>query len=119
MAKLSTEDSILLTIKHLIGGVVETTEYYDLDLMIFLNSTFTVLAQLGVGPEEPFKVDGPNTAWTDFEYDDLEAVKEYLYLKTKLTFDPPQNGSIMQAYNDRATELEWRLEVYSEELKDG
>ena len=119
MAKLSTEDSILLTIKHMIGGVVEQSDYFDLDLLIFLNSTFTVFAQLGVGPEEPFKVEGPDTAWTEFEYNDLEAVKEYLYIKTKLAFDPPQNGSIMQAYKDRATELEWRLEVYSEELKDG
>lgn len=115
----NVEDSILLSIKKMIGGIDEENDHFDTDLKIFINSTFTVLAQIGVGPEEPFKIKGPETKWSAFDYSDLEAVKEYMYLKTKLTFDPPQNGSVMQAYNDRASELEWRLGVFSEELIDG
>lgn len=119
MAEINTEDSILLSVKKLIGGLDEENTYFDTDLKIFINSTFTVLAQVGVGPNEPFRITGPETLWSDFECFDLEAVKEYMYLKVKLTFDPPQNGSAMQAYDDRAKELEWRLGVFSEELKDG
>lgn len=119
MANIKPEDSILLSVKHLIGGLDEDNTYFDMDLKIFINSTFMVLAQVGVGPDEPFKITGPETLWSEFECFDLESVKEYMYLKVKLAFDPPQNGSVMQAYNDRAAELEWRLGIFSEELKDG
>lgn len=118
MSELNVEDSILLSVKKLIGGLDEENTYFDLDLKIFINSTFTVLAQVGVGPAEPFKITGPETTWDEFDCHDLEAVKEYMYLKTRLTFDPPANSSVSAAYNDRAAELEWRLGIFSEELND-
>lgn len=118
MSELKTEDSILLSIKKLIGGLDEEDTSFDLDLIIFINSTFTVLAQVGVGPAEPFRVNDKNTLWSDFEYNDLEAVKEYMFLKVKMTFDPPLNSSIMEAYRQRANELEWRLHIFSEELNN-
>ena len=108
-------DSILLSIKKLIGGLDETPAPFDTDLIIFINATFTVLAQLGVGPAEPFKIEDASATWDDFECGNLEAVKEYIYLKVKLVFDPPANSSVMEAYRARANELEWRMNVISEE----
>ena len=119
MSIANNSDSILLSIKSLIGGLDETVTRFDTDLMIFINSTFTVLSQVGVGPDEQFRIEGPDEVWSDFECHDLEAVKEYMYLKVKLTFDPPLNSTILNAYQERASELEWRLGVISEELADG
>ena len=118
MSDLNTTDSILLSIKKLIGGLDEEDTSFDMDLIVFINSTFTVLAQVGVGPAEPFRISDKTAKWSDFDYDDLEAVKEYMFLKVKMIFDPPLNGSVMDAYRQRANELEWRLNVFSEELHD-
>lgn len=111
-------DSILLTVKKMIGGIDEVSTVFDTDLITIINSTFMVLAQLGVGPDVPYRISGPDNEWSEFECFDLEAVKEYLYLKTKMTFDPPANGSAASSYEQRAAELEWRLQIFSEELKD-
>lgn len=119
MANPKPEDSILLSVKRMLGGLDEENKYFDLDLIIYINSIFTVLAQVGVGPSTPYKIVDATDEWSDFECYELEAVKEYIYLKTKLTFDPPSSGSVMQAFKERANELEWRLMIFSEELNDG
>ncbi len=110
-------DNILQTIKKLLGGYDGENTYFDTDLIIFINSAFVTLAQLGVGPVQPFVID-ENTLWEEFECYDLEAVKEYIYLKVKTVFDPPLNSSILGAYQSRMSELEWRLNVFVEDLKD-
>lgn len=112
-------ESILLSVKHAIGGLDENVSYFDPDLIMFINSAFTVLAQLGVGPEEPFKIEDSSNEWSEFEYNDIEAVKEWMFIRVKTLFDPPINGSVMQAYKERQAELEWRMNVMSEEIKDG
>lgn len=112
-------ESILLSVKHAIGGQDEKVTHFDSDLIMFINSAFTVLAQLGVGPETPFKIEDSSTEWSEFEYNDIEAVKEWMFIRVKLIFDPPSSGSVMQAYKDRKAELEWRMNVMSEEIKDG
>ena len=113
------KSSILLTVKHAMGGLDEEETFFDPDIIMYLNSQFMVLAQLGVGPVEPFKVEDADTEWSEFECNDLEGVKEYLTLRTKLVFDPPLNGTVMQAHERRIDELTWRLNVFSEEIKDG
>ena len=114
----SVSESILLTVKKMIGGLDEDNEHFNLDLITIINSTFMVLCQLGVGPNTPYRITGPGNTWDEFECFDLEAVKEYMFLKTKMIFDPPSNGSAVGAYEQRATELEWRLQIFSEELKN-
>lgn len=111
-------ESILLTVKKMIGGLDEDNEYFNTDLITIINSTFMVLCQLGVGPNTPYRISDATNTWSEFDCFDLEAVKEYMFLKTKMIFDPPSNGSAMSAYEQRAAELEWRLQVFSEELKN-
>lgn len=118
MDEQTIRESILLTVKKMIGGLDEENEVFDTDLITIINSTFMVLAQLGVGPDIPYKIEGPDNTWSEFECFDLESVKEYIYLKTRMTFDPPANGSAASSYEQRAAELEWRLQIFSEELKD-
>lgn len=119
MDEQEVRDSILLSIKKKIGGLDEDNEYFNTDLILNINASFMVLAQVGVGPAIPYKIDGPENTWDEFECHNLEGVKEYLFIKAKLTFDPPQNGSAMNALEKRADELEWRLQIFSEELNNG
>ena len=119
MNQEEVRESILLTIKKMIGGLDEENDHFDTDLITIINSTFMVLCQLGVGPDTPYKIEGSDNTWDEFECFDLASVKEYLYLKTKLTFDPPSNGSASSSYEQRVAELEWRLQIFSEELKNG
>lgn len=113
-------NSILLTIKRMLGGLVDDEGHFDLDLIVLINSAFTKLWQLGVGPSDtPFKIEDLTTEWSEFEYDDIEMVKESIYLYVKTIFDPPSNASVLQAYKDRMFEDDFRMNIMAEEIKDG
>lgn len=104
--------SILTTIKKLLG-IVEEYEAFDQDILVMINSAFLNLKQLAVGPEEGFSISSKEQVWTDFlpEGSLLEAVKQYLYLKVRITFDPPSSSFVLEAYNKQIQELEWRMNV--------
>lgn len=103
-------DSILTSIKKLLG-IDEESTYFDQDIIIHINSAFTILTQLGVGPEEGFSITDKYTTWDDFVSDDprLDSIKTYIYLKVKLIFDPPSQSSVLEAYKEQINEFEWRL----------
>ena len=112
-------ESILTSIKKLLGITEEYTDF-DTDIIIFINSVFPVLQQLGVGPEEGFKIEGSSTTWKDYLGEDetkIAFVKTYIYLKVKMVFDPPLSNSIIESYNRTLNELEWRITVKVDEMK--
>ena len=102
---------ILETVRKLVGGS-EGNDAFDTDLLTHINSTFSVLTQIGVGPSAGFLATA-DSKWSDFLGDEikLEMVKSYVYLKAKLIFDPPQNSSVAQAMKQHADEFEWRVSV--------
>lgn len=105
--------SILEDIKKMIGPSA-SYDAFDQELMIHINSVFSILKQMGVGPQdETFKITGTSEDWYDFfeEGENLEMVKTYLFLKVKTIFDPPQSSAVADAYNRQISELEWRLNV--------
>jgi hypothetical protein len=105
------EESILTSIKLLLGAPEEYTAF-DPQIIMHINSVFTILHQLGVGTEEPFKITGKEETWSDFiEEGELECVKEYIYCKVKLIFDPPANSFVVEQFNKRIDECEWRMNV--------
>ena len=109
------ETSILTSIKKLLG-IEEGYTHFDSDIIIHINSAFATLNQLGVGPVTCFKIEDANTGWSSFvgERTDLENIKSYIYLKTRLIFDPPQNSFLVDAIKDQIKELEWRLYIQME-----
>lgn len=111
-------DSILTSVKKLLGISEEYTAF-DTDIVIHINSVFTILAQLGVGPEKGFSIVDDSAVWSDFipEGELMEAVKSYIGLKVKLLFDPPSSSSAMQSYTNLISELEWRLNVLCDKEK--
>lgn len=108
-------DSILASIKKLLG-IPEEYEHFDADVIMHINSAFSVLTQLGVGPEEGFHIKDASTTWFEFLYDDprLEFVKTFVHLKVKLGFDPPLSSAAIEAINRQVSELEWRINVAAE-----
>ena len=105
-------DSILTSIKkHL--GITEDYEHFDADIITHINSVFTILMQIGVGPENGFKITDKSQVWSDFMPDDerLEFVKTYIEKRVKLMFDPPQSSAVIDVINRQIEELEWRLYV--------
>lgn len=105
-------DSILISIKKLLG-ITGGYEHFDPDIIMHINSAFSVLNQLGVGPEEGFRIDGEGAEWSEFLKDDtrLEFVKTYIFLKVKLGFDPPFSSAVLESINRQISELEWRINV--------
>lgn len=105
-------ESILGSIKKQLGIGEEYTQF-DSDVTININTAFSVLTQLGVGPQEGFFIKDKSSKWTDFigEEKKLELVKTYIYLKVKLVFDPPQSSAVIEVYKENIKELEWRLNV--------
>ena len=106
------QESILKTIKQL-TGCPDDFEQFDLDLTIHINSAFATLTQLGVGPKEGYRITGPDNVWSEFEEDTKKAslIKDYVYIKTRLLFDPPTSGSLMDSLKEQLKEMEWRLYI--------
>lgn len=104
-------ESILTSIKKLLG-IPESYDAFDTDIIIHINTVFTILYELGVG-NEAFSISDATTTWDDFIGDsrDLELVKTYVYLKVKLVFDPPTSAAAIQATKDLISELEFRINV--------
>lgn len=105
-------DSILKTIKKLLGISDEET-HFDTDIIMHINSVFSILHQLGVGPDKSFSIQDDTATWDDFIEDDnnFNDVRTYIYLKVRLLFDPPASSSVMSAMERQISELEWRLNV--------
>lgn len=106
------EESILRTIQERLGPD-SSYEVFTPDILVGINSAISVLTQLGVGPEEGFRISGVDETWADLTGDAmyLDMVKDYIYLKTKLVFDPPSNSSLVNFYKQECNELEWRINV--------
>jgi hypothetical protein len=120
------EQSILISTKKILGIAADYTAF-DLDILTHINSAFSTLTQLGVGPANGFMIEDDTAVWSDFitDYsgsyelptDDLQynSVKSYVFLKVRQLFDPPQTSYLITATEKQIQELEWRLNVHREE----
>lgn len=112
------ETSILTSTKKILG-IAEDYTVFDLDIITHINTAFSTLTQLGVGPAEGFMIEDDTAVWEDFYADDLQynAVKTYVYLKVRQLFDPPTTSYQIAAYDRQIEQLEWRLNVHREETE--
>lgn len=109
-------ESILTSMKKLIG-ITEDYTQFDVDIIMHINSVFSTLAQLGVGPEAGFRIEDKEATWDEFIGDSslIESVKSYMYLKLKLLFDVSSLGSAtIAAYERQIAEYEFRLNLAAE-----
>ena len=104
-------ESILTSIKKLLG-IDEKDTHFDPDIIMDINSVFSILTQMGVGPSKGFSIMDEDAEWKDFlesDPDKFSMVRSYMHLKVKLLFDPPLSGAAIEAIKEQIKELEWRL----------
>lgn len=102
-------DSILDSIKKLLG-ISEDYTVFDDDIIIHVNSVFSILHQMGF---PSYSIEANDETWDEYvgliDGDvDVNDVRSYVFFKTKMMFDPP-SGAAAEAYNNLIGELEWRL----------
>ena len=105
-------DSILLSVKKMLG-IPPEYEQFDPEIIIHINSVFSILTQLGVGSDEGFSIKDSTASWSDYipEGKAVEDIKTYVYLKVRLIFDPPQSSAAIEPMKQLAREFEWRINV--------
>lgn len=115
---INVENSILLTIKKLLGITPEYT-HFDSDVIAYINSVFLELSQIGVDDKNSFFITDYKNCWDELmpESNLLNAIKMFVYLKVKLLFDPPTNTGVIDSINRQIDHLVWRINIESE-LKD-
>lgn len=109
--------SILNSIKKVLG-VAEDYTAFDVDILMHVNSVFSDLHQLGIGPDGGYAIEDTTTEWSDYLEGDLNlnSVKTYMYLRVRLLFDPPTTSYLLNAYKEQIQQFEWRLNVHREGL---
>lgn len=107
--------SILTSVKKSLGLEASYTDF-DADIILFINSVFATLNQLGIGPEQGFAIEDATPTWDAFLGSDLRLnnVKAYMYLRVRLLFDPPGNSFGIDSMTRQITELESRINMYRE-----
>lgn len=109
------ETSILTSTKKVLG-IAESYKAFDLDIITHINAVFSILNQLGIGPEVGFMIEDDIKDWAAFDVPtrQLNLVKTYVFLKVRLIFDPPTTSFLIEATHKQIEEYEWRLNVSRE-----
>lgn len=108
-------DSILTSTKKVLGIEAAYTAF-DMDILMHINSVFSTLHQLGIGPDAGFSIVDDADTWTTFLGTDprYNAVKTYVYLRVRMLFDPPGTSYLISSLQRQSEELEWRLTAAQE-----
>ena len=108
-------ESILNSIKKLLGPSAEQT-HFDPDIIMHINSVFSILTHMGVGPVKGFRIQDDLNTWEEFIQgsEKIELVKSYIHIRVKLLFDPPLNSAVIAAMKEDIREMEWRLNSIAE-----
>lgn len=107
--------SILSSIKKLLG-IAEEYTHFDADVIMGINAAIATATQMGVGPPNGFIITDNTATWEEFvgPLYNCAMLQSYVYLKTKLLFDPPSTGPLTQSIERLISEFEFRLFVYSD-----
>lgn len=112
------ETSILTSIKKVLGIDADYT-VFDQDIIMHINTAFSTLTQLGVGPSSGFEIQDDTAEWANYIDTDMElnSVKTYIGLRVKQLFDPPATSYLVSAMEKQIEQLEWRLNQHREETQ--
>ncbi len=97
------EQSILKSVKKNLGLELDY-DVFDHDVITFVNTAFSTLNQLGVGPTTGCIIEDDTSNWDDFvpltEKSLLSDAKTYIYLRVRLMFDPPTTSYAIKSFED-------------------
>ena len=108
-------ESILASVKKTLG-LGEDYTAFDADIIIHINSVFTILNDLGIGPEDGFMIEDAEDTWDMYLGSDVNQnlIRTYMYLRVRLLFDPPATSFHIAAIEKELQEFEWRISVRRE-----
>ena len=117
------EQSILKSTKKILNIGPDDVSF-DLDIITHINSAFSVLHDLGVGPLNGFVIEDETAEWSAYLPNDTEEdlvklgkVKAIVWLRSRLLFDPPTSGFLLDSTKAQLQEYEWRLSTNREETE--
>lgn len=109
---MAAEPSILKSIRNAVGLDAED-DSFDGELLMHINGGIMTLNQNGIG--RPVIVMDDSTTWDelkdpsqDYANEMFVAVKSYIFVKTKILFDPPPPSTI-KYMSEAVDEYLWRL----------
>lgn len=109
-------DSILTTVKKHCN-VPEEYDAFDDEIIDHINTVFSDLHQMGVGPKECFEIEDATATWKDFDPNvSTNSVRTYMKNRVKLVFDPPTSSSVLASMERQIEKAEWRL-THGAEIK--
>jgi len=117
---MDTSKTLLYTTKVALG-IPEANTAFDEEILMNISTALFSLSQLSV-VLRTLQVNG-DTTWNEILNGDVdslyyEVMVQYVYLKTRLGFDPPTNSFLVDAINKQIEELGWRLTVATDVKED-
>lgn len=107
--------SILNSIKKALN-VPADYDAFDPEITMHINSVFSTLNQLGIGPQQGFTIADDTVEWSAFLTDKrLNNVQSYMYMRVRLLFDPPDRAALLSSFQEQIKELEWRMNAQRED----
>lgn len=120
---MALELSILDSTKKILS-IDPTDASFDQDIVTQINTAFSHLQQLGIGPAAGFVIEDNTLTWEDFlpapavDTDTylpiLSAIKTNVYLRVRLFFDPPAVSYVLTATQQQLQESDSRLSMLRE-----
>lgn len=107
---MAVEQSIFKSTKGMLDVAPGDTSF-DSQILGFINSSLADLVELGAGPPNGLFVTGDDELWEGLEESPAltERIKNWLYLKVRLFWDPPQTSFLLTAHQDQINEAAWRI----------
>lgn len=107
---MAVEQSILKATKAMLD-IAGDDSSFDSSIMTHINGALADLLDIGAGPEDGFVVIDADDIWDDLQESPVmtEWIKNWLYLKVRLVFDPQQTGFLMDAHQKQIDEATWRI----------
>ena len=107
--------SILDDTKKLLG-LDPSYAAFDLDIMMHINTVFTGLSALGIGPAGGFMITDNTATWDSYIGTDLDlnSVKTYIAMRVRMIFDPPPIAAVIEANKAEIEKLEVLLSIKRE-----
>jgi hypothetical protein len=104
--------SILTDVKKALN-IADADTSFDIDVTMHINSAFSTLTQVGIGPASGFAIVDKTTTWDSFIGTDPRKapVKTYIYLSVRLIFDPPTTSFVIESYRETMKEILFRLNL--------
>ena len=111
-------DSILDTIKKMLGYDVTADPQFDPTILVLINSAFSELSEIGVLSDSSYRVTSRVNTWSEAfgGRTDVDMIQTFVYLYVRIIFDPPSSSFVLNALNEEKKRIEWRISVKGGEL---